>query len=55
MKYWTVAVRVPAELSQELKDDLFLTIADAAYEWEPEDRAGWDVEVIGYPESLEDE
>lgn len=46
---WTVAVEVPANLPDNLKDSLFTAIADTAHTWEPEHRDGWDVSVGGHP------
>lgn len=46
---WTVAVTIPMSLPDELKDSLFHAIADAAYAWEPADRDGWDIDVVGTP------
>lgn len=46
---WTVAVEIPARLPEELKDSLFTAVADAAHDWEPKTRDGWDVHVTGYP------
>lgn len=46
---WTVAVTIPMSLPDELKDSLFRAICDAAYAWEPADRDGWDIDVVGAP------
>jgi hypothetical protein len=50
---WTVAVEIPISLPSELRDSLFTAIADAAHDWEPGDRDGWDVQVSGHPTAHE--
>jgi hypothetical protein len=46
---WQVSVAIPKTLPPEMMDSLFTAVADAAYEWEPQDRDGWDVDVSGHP------
>lgn len=46
---WTVAVEIPASLPDAAKDSLFTAVADAAHDWEPKVRDGWDISVTGYP------
>lgn len=49
---WAVTVTVPMSLPPEAKDALFTAVADAAAEWEPAERDGWDVDVSGGPIAL---
>jgi hypothetical protein len=44
---WRVVVEIPARLTHHF-DSLFTAIADAAHEWEPEDREDWDILVSGH-------
>jgi hypothetical protein len=43
---WCVVVTVPMHVDREA---LFDAVADAAHDWEPENREGWDIEVFGAP------
>jgi hypothetical protein len=44
---WQVVVRVPMRIGDAQRDALFNRVADAAHDWEPDDRDGWDVDVAG--------
>lgn len=44
---WQVVVRVPMRIGDGQRDALFNRIADAAHDWEPANRDGWDVDVAG--------
>jgi hypothetical protein len=46
---WQVTVRVPASLPEVQRTALFDAVAEAAHDWEPADRDGWDVDVTGSP------
>lgn len=49
---WRVSVAIPLsdeEVAVAEKDRLFTAICDAAFDWEPAERDGWDVEVSGGP------
>jgi hypothetical protein len=46
---WVIQVTVPSDVPD--RDALFNAVADAATEWEPEDRDGWDIDVSAGPEA----
>lgn len=42
---WEITVSVPSGFPDGQRDALFTAVADAAHDWEPEERDGWDVDV----------
>lgn len=46
---WQITVRVPMRMPTEMRDELFVVVADAVAAWEPADRDGWDADVSGAP------
>jgi hypothetical protein len=51
---WEVRVVVPYRLPSEELEALFDAVADAAHNWEPEDRDGWDMDISAGPTHLND-
>lgn len=50
-----VPLRAEERAGEGFYESLFETIADAAHEWEPKDRDGWDVDVYGKVVTVEDD
>ena len=48
-RLWAVTVTIPAHIDEDSRLHLFDVIADAAHDWEPKDRDGWDIDVSGGP------
>lgn len=42
---WRITIDVPLSLPHSERERLFTAVADAVYEWEPDDREGWDAFV----------
>lgn len=42
---WQITVRVPMRLTVQQRHELVDAIAHVAYNWEPADRDGWDIDV----------
>lgn len=46
---WRITVEVPMSVGDTARDSLFTAVADAVFEWTPEDRDGWDPDVSAGP------
>lgn len=44
---WVIQVTIPSNVPG--RDRLFTAVADAAHDWEPENRDGWDIDVSAGP------
>jgi len=44
---YRLTVDVPANLPETMITDLFIAVADAVHDWEPQQRDGWDADVLG--------
>lgn len=44
---WSITVTVPESVPE--RDALFAAVANTVREWEPEDRDGWDAEIVAGP------
>jgi hypothetical protein len=52
-RVYRICVEVPDDLDGDALDELFAAVADAAHDWEPEQRDDWDINVysgVGQPD-----
>lgn len=53
---YVIRVTVPfSKLDNAMRDGLFTAVSDAVFDWEPEERDGWDADISSGIEEADEE